>query len=142
MLGYSIYQLLFKQSAGTNIVLPRLYLKASMETIILALIVTWAFTPFYAPNQVWEHPAFITLGAFNFCFAWCAFTSNPLSPLSLSLTTALCCLTQGLCAGKLHRSPHELVHRLLPLALHDSREHASQAARKPLQLRPCYGLIF
>ena len=88
MLGYSIYQLLFTQSAGTNIVLPRLYLKASMETIILALIVTWAFTPFYAPKQVWEHPAYITLGAFNFCFAWCAM-ALPRTHFRLSLSLAL-----------------------------------------------------
>ena len=47
MLGYSIYkllsttgyQLLFTQTAGSEIVFPRLYLKAALETIILALIV-------------------------------------------------------------------------------------------------------
>ena len=50
MLGYSIYQLLFTQSAGTNIVLPRLYLKASMETIILALIVE-ALVPELRPSS-------------------------------------------------------------------------------------------
>ena len=62
MLGYSIYkllsatiyQLLFTQTAGTQRVFPRLYLKAALETIILALIVTWTFTLSWDPNQVWQ----------------------------------------------------------------------------------------
>lgn len=72
MLGSSIVQLLFAQSAGTNRVYPRLYLKAALETITLAIIVTWIFTIyiFKAPDQIWQHPAFVTLGAFNFCFGW------------------------------------------------------------------------
>ena len=97
MLGYSIYkllsttgyQLLFTQTAGTQRVFPRLYLKAALETIILALIVTWTFTLSWDPNQVWQHPAFITLGAFNFCFAWCAMAylaPTITSRLSLPLT--------------------------------------------------------
>ena len=74
MLGSCIVQLLFAQSAGTNRVYPRLYLKAALETIILAIIVTWIFTIyiFKAPEQIWQHPSFVTLGAFNFCFGWYA----------------------------------------------------------------------
>ena len=131
MLGYSIYkllattgyQLLFTQTASER-VYPRLYLKAALETIILALLVTWTFTLWWDPNQVWQHPAYITLGAFNFCFAWCAMAylaptmtsrlSLPLSPARAH--PAVVHLSQGLCAGKLHRSLYELVHRLLPLA--------------------------
>ena len=93
MLGYSIYkllattgyQLLFTQTASER-VFPRLYLKAALETIILALIVTWTFTLWWDPKQVWQHPAFITLGAFNFCFAWCAMAYLAPSSLSSSLT--------------------------------------------------------
>jgi len=77
MLGYSIvrlllawYQLLFAQTAGTNRVYPRLYLAASLEMIILAIIVTFIFTLHFDSDQVWDHPAFITLGAFNYCFGW------------------------------------------------------------------------
>ena len=74
MLGSCIVQLLFAQSAGTNRVYPRLYLKAALETITLAIIVTWIFTIyiFKAPEQIWQHPSFVTLGAFNFCFGWYA----------------------------------------------------------------------
>ena len=130
MLGYNIVQLLFAQTAGTHRVYPRQYLNAALETIVLTIFVTFAFT--WAPDQIWDHPAFIKLGAFNFCFGWYA---ARLAPTGRSPLTA-CGAPQGLCGGKLHRSLYELVHRLLPLALHDPREHAHQGATQPKLDRP------
>ena len=132
VLGSDIWQLLFAQSLGTHRVYPRKYLAAALETIVLAIIVTITLTRIWDPDQIWDHPAFITLGAFNFCFGWYA---ARLAPTGRSPLTA-CGAPQGLCGGKLHRSLYELVHRLLPLALHDPREHAHQGATQPKLDRP------
>jgi len=71
MLGFHIVQLLFAQTTGIHQVYPRKYLKAALETIVLTIFVTFAFTwTVWSPDQIWDHPAFITLGAFNFCFGW------------------------------------------------------------------------
>jgi len=70
VLGSDIWQLLFAQSLGTHRVYPRKYLAAALETIVLAIIVTITLTRIWDPDQIWDHPAFITLGAFNFCFGW------------------------------------------------------------------------
>ena len=98
MLGSSIVQLLFAQVCWNhgNRVYPRLYLKAALETITLAIIVTWIFTIyiFKAPEQIWQHPAFVTLGAFNFCFGW--YAAARLAPT--------------------HRPPASLSHRARALA--------------------------
>ena len=72
VLGSDIVQLLFQQTLGTHRVRPRKYLAAALETIVLAIIVTITLTRIWDPDQIWDHPAFITLGAFNFCFGWYA----------------------------------------------------------------------
>ena len=95
MLGYNIVQLLFAQTAGTHQVYPRQYLKAALETIVLTIFVTFAFTWIvWSPDQIWDHPAFITLGAFNFCFGWYA---ARLAPTGRSPLTACRAAPQGLC---------------------------------------------
>jgi len=93
MLGFNIvklilawYRLLFAQTAGTNRVYPRLYLAASLEMIILAIIATFIFTLHFDADQVWEHPAFMVLGAFNFCFGW--YVARPLHPPAARALTA------------------------------------------------------
>jgi len=62
--------LLLAQSSGSHRVYPRRYLHAALETIVITLIVTWAFTWKFHSDQIWKHPKFITLGAFNYCFGW------------------------------------------------------------------------
>ena len=53
MLGYNIVQLLFAQTAGTHRVYPRQYLNAALETIVLTIFVTFAFTWIvWAPDQI------------------------------------------------------------------------------------------
>ena len=93
MLGFNIvqlilawYRLLFAQTAGTNRVYPRFYLAASLEMIILAIIATFIFTLHFDHDQVWEHPKFMILGAFNFCFGWYAarLSHGTHRPLALS----------------------------------------------------------
>ena len=74
---FNILTLLFAQFSGSHRVHPRRYLHASQETIVVALIVTWAVTLIWYPDEAWKHPKYITLGAFNFCFGWYAATSSP-----------------------------------------------------------------
>ena len=66
----NLVSLLFGQSTGTQQVFARTYLGAALETHFLSLVVTWIFTWSWYPDEVWKHPKFITLGAFNFCFSW------------------------------------------------------------------------
>ena len=74
---FNIYQLLIDQYSGSHRVYPRRYLHASLETLVMALIVTWTVTLSWYPDEAWKHPKYITLGAFNFCFGWYAATSSP-----------------------------------------------------------------
>ena len=86
MLCFNIVKLLFAQTAGTNRVYPRQYLAASLETIVLTIIVTMTFTLKFDPDQVWNHPSFMRLGAFNYCFGWYAarLSHGTHRPLALS----------------------------------------------------------
>jgi len=55
---------------GDHRVLARNYLHAALETHVLALIVTWAVTLAFYPEEAYKHPKVVMLGAFNFCFGW------------------------------------------------------------------------
>ena len=87
---FNVVQLLTAKSSGSHSVYPRQYLHAALETIVITLIVTWAFTWKFHPDQIWKHPKFITLGAFNYCFSWYATHLSPTSHPPARLSQRVC----------------------------------------------------
>jgi len=83
---FNIVQLLIAQYSGSHRVHPRRYLHAALETLVMALIVTWAVTLIWYPDEAWKHPKYITLGAFNFCFGWDFPPGNYIGLFMASLT--------------------------------------------------------
>ena len=69
---FNIYQLLIDQYSGSHRVYPCRYRHAALQTVVIALVVTWTVTLSWYPDEAWKHPKYITIGAFNFCFGWYA----------------------------------------------------------------------
>eukprot|EP00964_Phaeocystis_antarctica_P077187 scaffold47844_cov36-Phaeocystis_antarctica.AAC.2 len=65
---FNILHLLFAQSSGSHRVYPCRYRHAALQTVVIALVVTWTVTLSWYPDEAWKHPKYITIGAFNFCF--------------------------------------------------------------------------
>jgi len=74
--GYlSILDLLAQPVGGKNgksvrVFYPRKYFSASLEVFAVALIVCWLITLISNPNQIWDHPGYDIIGAYNPCYGW------------------------------------------------------------------------
>ena len=61
---------LLNQPLNERIFDPRMYLGASHEVFGITLVITWAITLAFHPEQVFDHPARPIIGSFNPCFGW------------------------------------------------------------------------
>jgi len=69
-LGYMSILDLLRQDLEVRVFHPTQYLSASHEVFGITLIITWALTLAFHPEQIFDHPARPIIGSFNPCFGW------------------------------------------------------------------------
>jgi len=88
---------LLNQPLASCQVSPYLYLTAAGEVFAITLLVTWAITWTWYPEQITEHPARQIIGASNPCFGWdyapASYIAVTFCSVNVFLTWRYCYLT-------------------------------------------------